>query len=276
VLAGFLLTLREGLEAALLIGITLVVVTRLSPSTPRRGIWAGVAAATAVSIVVALVLQAFGAKLEGRAEQIFEGVTMLLAAAVLTWMILWMQGRGRGLRSALEADVAAALQTRGAWALFLIAFAAVLREGVETALFLTAASMAGSTAATYAGAAVGLTAAAVLGWVLYATTLRLDLRAFFTVTSILLILFAAGLVAHAAHEFNEAGVLPGVIEPVWDLNPVLPEDSPVGATLRILVGYNGNPSLTEVIAYLVYLVVLVWLSAGIYRPGPNQGRAVRD
>ncbi len=255
-LPGFLLTLREGLEAALLVGITLGVLARLQRTNIRRFVWLGVAAAVALSLGVGLALQAAGAPLEGKAEHLFEAVTMVLAAGVLTWMILWMQRQGRQTSQALETEVRAAAIENQRWVLFLIAFTAVLREGVETALFLTAAAMTASSAAILAGAILGLTAAVALGWALYATTLRLNLRRFFQVTGALLMLFAAGLVGHAVHELNEAGVIPSVIEHVWDLNPVLHEASFLGESLRALFGYNGNPSLTEVLSYLAYFAVL--------------------
>jgi high-affinity iron transporter len=138
-----------------------------------------------------------------------------------------------------------------------------LREGIELALFLTAAALTATAGATIVGGLIGLGAAAVAGWLLFATTSRLDLRTFFRVTSALLIVFAAGLVAYGVHEFNEAGLIPPVIEHVWDLNPILDENSGVGQVLKALLGYNGNPSLTEVLAYAGYWVVIlvaVWYS----------------
>ena len=137
------------------------------------------------------------------------------------------------------------------------------RLGEGEALFITAAFFAGdqgqvaaNTIQTISGTVLGLGTAALLGWSLFAATIRLDLRRFFQVTSILLILFAAGLVAHGVHEFNEVGWIPAVVEHVWDVNGVLDETSVAGQLLRTLFGYNGNPSLTEMIAYFVYLIVV--------------------
>jgi high-affinity iron transporter len=201
-----------------------------------------------------------GVALEGVAEQIFEGFAMILAAGVLTWMIFWLQRQGGTIREQLELGVrrTAHASPRGqSWALFSLALLAVVREGIELALFLTAASFSTTASATLLGAAIGLLAAAVAGWLLFATTTRLDVGRLFQLTSLLLILFAAGLVAHGVHEFNEVGWIPAVVEHVWDLNPVLDENSTVGAILKALVGYNGNPSLTEVISYLGYWVVVL-------------------
>jgi high-affinity iron transporter len=204
-----------------------------------------------------LGLYALGVSFEGQAEQIFEGLAMLFAAAVLTWMIFWMQRQGRAVQTELEQEVHRAATGGGRWAVFSLAFIAVFREGIELALFLTAAAFTATAAATVIGALVGLAAAVLAGWLLFATTARLDLRAFFRVTSILLIFFAAGLVAHGVHELTEAGLIPALIEHVWDTNPVLDENSLLGQILKSLLGYNGNPSLTEIIAYLSYWVVIV-------------------
>ena len=255
-IASFLLALREGLEAALIVGLTIGVLTKMNRREQTPAVWAGVGVATAVSLIVALVLNRVGAAFEGRAEEIFEGVTMFLASAVLTWMIFWMARQGRQVQNELQADVKTALARGGRWGLFAIAFFAVVREGIETALFLTAAAMTSSAQQVLIGGLAGLAAAAILGWVLFATAVRLNLRRFFQVTSILLILFAAGLMAHGIHEFNEAGLIPGIIEHVWDMNHILDENSAVGITLKALFGYNGNPSLTEILGYIGYYVAI--------------------
>ena len=195
--------------------------------------------------------------LEGKVEEVFEGITMLLAAAILTWMIFWMQRQSRTLKSEIESDVQQAASGTGQKALFLLAFFAVLREGIELALFLTAATFASDARQTLLGAALGFASAILLGWAIFASTIRLDLARFFKVTSVLLILFAAGLVAHGVHEFNEVNWIPSIIEHVWDINPIIDENSTFGAMLKALFGYNGNPSLTEVIAYLAYFAAII-------------------
>jgi len=136
------------------------------------------------------------------------------------------------------------------------AFVAVVREGIETALFLTAAAFSATPVQTLIGGGLGLAVAVVVGWVLFAVSVRLDVRAFFRVTSVLLILFAAGLVAHGVHELQEAGVLPAIVEHVWDINPILDENSAVGSILKALFGYNGNPSLLEMVSYVTYYLIV--------------------
>jgi high-affinity iron transporter len=254
--SSFLITLREGLEAALIVGLTLGVLAKMGQQRFRVVIWGGVAAAILVSLLAAAGLNFFGASLEGAAEEIFEGITMLIAACVLTWMIFWMQLQNRRYQQGIERDVRQAITSGQRWGLFGIAFFAVLREGIETVLFLSAAAMTDVKENILFGGLLGLTAAVVLGWALFASTARLDIRRFFQVTSVLLILFAAGLFAHAVHEFVEVGWLPAVVDPVWDTNPILNEDSPLGSIVKALFGYNGNPSLTEVLAYISYFGII--------------------
>jgi len=262
-LPTYLLALREGLEAALIIGIVLGALAKIRRNDLSLAVWLGTLSAVGISILTAVLLTSFGMSLEESAEQIFEGITMLIAAGILTWMIFWMSKQARFLRSELEAGVNKAAASTGKRAMFWLAFIAVVREGVELALFITAAFFAGDQSQlmtniiqTLAGTILGLGTAALLGWTLFATTVRLDLRRFFQVTGLLLILFAAGLVAHGVHEFNEVGWIPAVVEHIWDVNSIIDETSLGGQLLKTLFGYNGNPSLTEMIAYFVYLAVV--------------------
>lgn len=256
-IAGFLLALREGLEAALIIGIVIGVIRKVGRTELTVSVWAGAATAVLLSVLGGIGLNAIGARLEGAAEEIFEGFAMLLAAAVLTWMIFWMQRQSSTLRSGLESDVQQAALAGGKRALFFLAFLAVLREGIELALFLTAIIFTAGGPQTLGGALLGLGAAVVLGWLIFASTVKLDVRRFFTVTGGLLLLFAAGLVAHGVHEFNEVGWIPSLVEHVWDINHLLDEKSTAGLFLKALFGYNGNPSLSELIAYVAYLVLVL-------------------
>lgn len=256
-LPGFLLSLREGLEAALIIGIVLGTLEKLNRSELGQHVWKGALSAVVVSLVTGGVLYSIGVSLEGAAEQIFEGITMFLAAAVLTWMIFWMARQARTIKNDLESDVRRALTATGGRALFALAFLAVVREGIELALFLTASAFASGAMQTLIGALLGLVGASILAWLLFESTVRLDLRRFFQVTGTLLILFAAGLVAHGVHEFNEVGWIPSVIEHVWDINFLVDEASTFGAMLKALFGYNGNPSLTEVLAYVTYFAAIL-------------------
>jgi high-affinity iron transporter len=266
-LASFLLSVREGLEAALIIGIVLAALRKMERTSLILAIWRGVFAAVGISLLAGLALTWVGAEFEGRTEVIFEGTTMLAAAALLTWMIVWMRRQATTMQKDLEGGVRQAAAGRdNQRALFWLSFFAVGREGLELVLFLVAAQMATDALQTILGAVLGLAVAIILGWTLFASSKRLSLRQFFNVTNILLVLFAAGLIAHGIHEFNEAGVIPSVIEHIWDLNPILNEKHVFGELLTAVFGYNANPSLTEVMAYLAYFLGLGIIWKRLERP----------
>src|SRR4030095_5728978 len=231
-LPTYLLSLREGLEAALIIGILLGALSKIRRTDLSPTLWLGTLSAIGVSILTAVLLTTFGMSLEDPAEAIFEGITMLIAAGILTWMIFWMSKQVRFIKSELEAGVNKQEASTGKRAVFWLAFVAVVREGVELALFITAAFFAGDVShatsniiQTLAGTILCVGTAALLSWTLFATTVRLDLRRFFQVTGLLLILFAAGLVAHGVHEFNEVGWIPSMIEHVWNMDSIISQSS---------------------------------------------------
>ena len=257
-ISALLISLREGIEMALVVGILLAYLSRVGARSAHRWVWAGVGAAVAVSLGFLAILNALGASFEGTTEQVFEGTTMLLAAAFLTWMILWMLRNARYLKGELQRDVADTLaRGGGTWGLFAIAFFAVVREGVELALLLFAAPGEGK----LVGAVLGLAIAIGVGVLIYAFGRRIDLQTFFRVTSLMLVLFAAGLVAHAAHEFAEAGILSAVEGPkLWSTKSALPDNSGFGSMLRALFGYQDEPTIIELVTYVGYLA-LVWLLA---------------
>lgn len=203
-----LVMLREGFEASLIVGIVLAFLDRTGRREGFWPVWVGAAGAIAISVAVGGVLFGVGAELEGRAEELFEGSTMLLAAGLLTWMIFWMRKQARTIRAHLEQQVEHALATGSAVALALVAFVGVLREGIETAFFLFGTVEGSNALVASASAAVGLAAAVLLGYGFYKGAARLNLRRFFTVTSVLLLLFAGWLLAEGLHELEEGGVFP--------------------------------------------------------------------
>ncbi len=257
-LASFLLTLRETLEAVLIIGIVLGALNATRRDDYRSNVWWGMAAGVFLSLAIAIVLNLMGASLEGMAEEVFEGLTMLMAAAVLTWMIFWMHRQSSQIRQSLEIDVQEAGRLNRGFPIFSLAFLAVFREGLELSLFLTAASFSAGWSEILMGALGGLGIAAILGMALTRGLLQLDLRRFFLMTSFLLILIAGGLVAHGVHELNEAGWIPTIIDHVWDLNPWFNETSTFGQFMTALFGYNANPSLSEILAVVIYFGTLVF------------------
>lgn len=252
--AALLTLLREGLEASLIVGIVLAYLDQTGNRDRFRVVWAGTAAAVAASVATGAGLFFTVGDLEGRAERIFEGFAMLSAAVVLAWMIFWMRRQAAGIRRSLETKLETALAAGSAAGLAAVVFVAVLREGGETALFVFAISESSTPAATAAGALAGLALAIVLGAGVYSGSRRLDLRRFFTVSGVLLIVLAAGLAAHGTHELQEAALFPVTVEHVWNTNGTLDEGSTAGALLQALAGYDGDPSLLELGVWLAFLL----------------------
>ncbi|HIH44330.1 MAG TPA: high-affinity iron transporter [Candidatus Methanoperedenaceae archaeon] len=265
-LESFIIMLREGLEAALIIGIVHAYLKKIGRADLHRHLYAGTALAIAASLLAGA---AFMLAYEGTGEAgpLFEGVSSLIASFVLTYMIFWMTGHARKIAGELREKVDMALSTGQVAGIVMLAFIAVFREGIETVLFLGTLAVK-APLDTAAGTVLGIATVVLLFALMSRGMYMLDIQKLFRYTSILLIIFAAGLAAYGVHELNEAGIIPPVIEHVWDINPPLNPDGSypplhengiVGSFLKALVGYNGNPSLTEVIAYVGY-----WVIAGTY------------
>lgn len=274
-LLTLLIALREGLEAALIVGIMMGYLKKTGQMAHSRQIWIGVAAAVALSVALATGIQIAGAELEGAAEQIFEGTAMLLAVIVLTWMVIWMRTQARTMKTSLEHKLQTALGGGTTFGLAAVAFLAVFREGVETALLLSAAAFTTDALGALTGAVIGLALATLIGVLIYASTIRLNLGLFFSVTSLFLLAFAAGLLAHSVHEFQEAGLLFTLNEHVWDLGGILSDDGGLGQILAIVFGYQSSPSLESVVVYWSYWAATLigvrwWLDRRPGRPTAKQ------
>lgn len=253
-LSSLLITLREGLEAALIIGIILAYLARAENRQGFKPVWLGASLAVVVSLAAGAAIYLSAGELSGQAEELFEGAAMFIAVGVLTWMIFWMRRQAVNIKAHLHAQIQSILTSGSSLGLAIIAFVVVVREGIETVLFLFAAVRIAESPIPFAtGGFLGLAIAIGIGYSIYKGTSRLNLRVFFNVTSLVLIMFAAGLLAHGMHEFHEAGIIPPVAEHVWDINYILPEKSTFGRFLTALFGYNANPSLVEVVAYFSYL-----------------------
>lgn len=252
--AAFFLMLREGLEAALIVGIIAAYLVKIGRRDQLGKVWIGVGAAIVLSITAGIVVVGTVRSLPLVVQETFEGLAGLTAVAVLTWMIFWMRRHGRAIKGELERGVDTALAAGGALALAGLAFVAVLREGLETVLFLLAIlASAGAGLPTFLGALVGLVVAVAIGWGIFAAGVRIDLRRFFTITGVVLVFVSAGLVAFAIHEFGEAGLITNT-GTAFSLGGVLPETSPLGSVLAGLFGYRSEPTPLELAGYLVYLV----------------------
>jgi len=264
---SFLITFRETLEAALVVGIILSYLKRTHQAKYYSAVGIGIVSGVLASIVGAFLFVRLAGGFSGRGEQIFESLTLLLGAFLLTTMILWMM-KQKHISTELQERVATELAEGHKLGLFLLVFVAVLREGIETVIFLGAARFV-STDNNLIGASTGIIAAILSGYVIFLGSMKINLKMFFNITSVLLILFAAGLVANGVHELQEAKIVPTLVEHVWDINPAVNPDGKypplhergyIGSILKGLFGYNGDPSLIETLSYFAYLllVVILW------------------
>jgi high-affinity iron transporter len=273
---GLLTGLREGVEAALIVSIILAYLAKTGNQRHFGKIWLGAGAAVALSVVVGLVLFNTIGGFEAPAEQIFEGFAMLIAAAVVTWMLFWMRRTAANIKGHLHAGVDRALVEGGIFGLAILAFTAVIREGIETALFLMGQATAAGTEAisTLVGAVIGLLIAVAIGYGLYRGARVINLRTFFQWTGIALILIAAGLLSHGIHEFIEAGWITVGTGTAFDISGILPHEAEpengamgvIGSVLRALVGYTSTPEWITFAAWLVYIVVVLYLYTRPMRP----------
>jgi len=260
-MTALLITLRETLEASLIVGIMLAFLHRTQNRDRNPIIWAGVAAGIGTSVIAAFIIMQFSGSFTGRAEKIYEGITMLTAGGLITWMVVWLAMQRKSMREALEHKMAIHLETGALISLFLLVYTSILREGIETVIFLQAAMMQSESAVSHVGAITGMILAVSAAWLLMRGMLRwFSLSRFFTFTGILLMFFAAGLIAHGVHELQEAGIIPIIIEHIWNTNSIIDENAAFGSLLKGVFGYNGNPSLIEMISYVCYLfcVSLMW------------------
>ncbi|NOY07603.1 MAG: high-affinity iron transporter, partial [Spirochaetes bacterium] len=251
---------------ALIIGIIFSYLKKAGIKKARPYIYLGIAAGIAGSIIGAWAFESIAGSFSGLYEQIFEGITMLIGALLLTSLILWIMSKG--IRN-IKRKIALETSKKNYYGLFFLVFISILREGIESVIFLNAASYVYSRG-NLTGAVAGFVTAMVLGYLIFIGFLKLDLKKFFSWVNIIFILFAAGLIANAVHELQEAGWIPVLIEHVWDINPpvisqgIFPlfhDKGYVGSMAAGLLGYNGNPSLIEVTAYILYLAgaVSLWL-----------------
>ncbi|MFH8252624.1 iron uptake transporter permease EfeU [Microbacterium sp. B2969] len=296
-LATFLIGLREGLEAALVVGILIAYVTRLGRRDVLPRLWAGVGLAVGLALVIGAILT-FGAySLTFEAQELLGGILSIVTVAMVTWMIFWMQRTARTLKRSLESDVARALAAGGMWAIVAIGFVSVAREGVETTLLLWSMVQSfGDAPAALLGALLGLAAAVVLGWLLARGMLRLDLRRFFTWTGAFLIVVAAGVLAYGVHDLQEAGALPGPftaaapIDPAtgavlvgwaafpfgwaFDVSGAIPPGSALATVLQATIGFMPQMSWLQVIAWVLYVALVGGLWARRqFRPSPSPSPA---
>jgi high-affinity iron transporter len=255
----FLITFREGIEAALIVGIVLAYLSQTDREHLRRAVWIGVGAAVGASVAAGGIIASVLGALEKNTERVLEGVLCLLAAAMLSWMIVWMHRHARSIGRELREQVDEAVAGRTRWALGLLAFVSVGREGLETVLFLFAFGQDESLSTTMGAGLAGLTVAIGIGVLLNRGVRVLDLGRFFKVTGVLLIFFAAGMLAYGIHELQDAGAFPVLVRELWNINHILNDKVGFGLFLKAFLGYNGNPSVLEVVFYGGFLATSLTL-----------------
>ena len=271
--SGFLTGLREGVEAALIVSIVLAYLTRTGRRDGAGRVWLGTAVAGALSLAVGIVLYQTVGAFEEPYEQIFEGTTLLVAAAVVTWMLFWMRRQAGSVKGELHAAIDRVVTNGGTWGLALLAFTAVIREGLETSLFLVGQATSDRSEAIWIllGAVTGLAIAALIGYGFYRGSRRLNLGSFFRWTGIALIFIAAGLLSHGIGEFIEIGALGNGFwtATAFDLSGVLSHEQGIGAFLRAILGYQADPAVLTIVAHIAYLVtVLALYLRPLRRPTP--------
>ena len=273
-LANYLIGLREGLEATLVVVILVAYLVKSDRRELLSRIWGGVAIAIAVSLAFGALLT-FGPRgLSFEAQETIGGVLSIVAVGFVTWMVMWMARSARSLSGDLKGQVDRAAAAGGAASLVLVAMLAVGREGLETALFLWAATQAAnSTTGPLVGAALGLGTAVVLGYLFYKGAVKINLSRFFTWTGAILILVAAGVLGYGIHDLQEAGILPGLNSLAFDVSNAIPPGSWLGTILKGTLNFSPATTWLQAVAWVVYVAVTMTLFfrqiSRSHRPAPS-------
>jgi high-affinity iron transporter len=259
VLGNFLIGLREGLEAALVVSILVAFLVRTDRRHVLPKVWFGVAIAVAISVGVTLVLALTQQALTFEAQEALGGSLSIIAVGFVTWMIFWMRRTARTISADLRGKLEDAIKM-GSTAVVLMAALAVGREGLETALFFfTAAQAAGETSQPLIGFLLGIAVAIVLAYLLYRGAVKINLGRFFMVTGALLIFVAAGILAYGVHDLQEAGILPGLNSLAFDVSATVPPDSWYGVLLKGVFNFSPQTTWLEAVVWTVYVAVVLTL-----------------
>jgi high-affinity iron transporter len=260
-LIPFLIMLREGIEAALIVGLIASYLKQTGRDAWMPAVWVGILLAVAMSLFVGAGLQFASAEFPQKIQELFEAIIGFVAVTVLTSMVFWMRKVSRSIKASLHASVDAALSHSSGqgWALIAMIFFAVAREGVESVFFLLAIFQQSSGGAAPLGALLGVIVAALLGYGIYVGGVKLDLRRFFRWTGVFVLIVAAGILAGSIRSLHEAGVWNHLQSVAFDLSDTLPMDSPLGTIFAGFFGYQDAPSLGAVIAYVLFLAITLFL-----------------
>ncbi|MEU7314789.1 iron uptake transporter permease EfeU [Streptomyces sp. NPDC007083] len=255
-LGNYLIGLREGLEASLVVCILVAYLVKTGRRDALRPVWLGIAAACAISLGFGAALEFGSQELTFEAQEALGGSLSILAVGLVTWMVFWMRRTARHLKSELHGKLDAALQM-GTGALVATALLAVGREGLETALFVWASVRASGegSATPLAGVLLGLATAVVLGWLFYRGALRINLARFFTWTGAMLVVVAAGVLAYGVHDLQEARFLGGLSTKAFDISSAVPPDSWYGTLLKGVFNFQPDPTVLQLVVWVLYLGV---------------------
>lgn len=267
-LSTFIIALREGLEASLIVGILVAYLVKTGRRALLVPLWAGVALAVLVSLATGALLTITATEFSGRGEQFFAGTTSFLAVGLVTWMVFWMKRTARHLKGQLEGQMSTAVLS-GPLALAAAAFFAVVREGLETSLFIYANfKTVSSTPSATVGLFLGLGVAISLGYLIYRSSIKINLAKFFKYTGTALVVVAAGVLSYGIHEYQELGWLPGADFFIWDVTSVIPKESLVGGILGGTVGFDTTTSLLQFLGWASYLttVLSIYLKRVVSKP----------
>ena len=256
-----LITFRETLEAGLVIGIVLSILKTMNQKQAFKIVYHGLVAGIATSIMGAYLFHSLSGGFQGNQEKAFEGVVMLVSALLITTLIIWVAHQ-KNMTESLKTSVSVALSKTHRWGLFFIIYTAIVREGIETILFLHASHYVETGSHLFWFSCLGVLLGVSVCIFLFKGLSSIPLQKIFQVTNVLLILFAGGLLAHGIHELQSAHILPTIVKEIWNLNPILTETGHypilhekgiIGSFLKGFLGYNGNPSFLEVNAYILYM-----------------------
>ncbi|MEW1910712.1 iron uptake transporter permease EfeU [Kitasatospora sp. NPDC085895] len=256
---NYLIGLREGLEASLVVCILIAYLVKTGRRDRLAPVWAGIAAAVVLSMAFGAVLQYGSTQLSFEAQEALGGSLSIVAVGLVTWMVFWMRRTARHLKAELHGKLDAAL-AMGTFALVVTAFLAVGREGLETALFIWTAVQATSDGVRpLVGAVLGLLTSVVLGWMFYRGALKINLAKFFTWTGAMLVVVAAGVLAYGVHDLQEAGWIPGLTSQAFDISSTVPKDSWYGTLLKGVFNFQPDPTVLQVSVWAAYLVPTLFL-----------------
>ncbi|MER6558216.1 iron uptake transporter permease EfeU [Streptomyces sp. NPDC001027] len=253
--SNYLIGLREGLEASLVVCILIAYLVKTDRRDALKPVWAGIAVAVLIAMAFGSVLEFGSQELTFEAQEALGGSLSIVAVGLVTWMVFWMRRTARHLKAELHGKLDAAL-AMGTGALVATAFLAVGREGLETALFVWASVHAAGdgTPRPLIGVALGLATAVLLGWLFYRGALRINLAKFFTWTGGMLVVVAAGVLAYGVHDLQEADWIPGLTDKAFDVSDTIPPDSWYGTLLKGVFNFQPDPTVVQVTVWLLYLI----------------------